>query len=73
MKLDYRCINFIRIGAENKKVVYGCYNKKHSEFCGLIQWYSPMNEYAYYINEKAAISAECLRELSDFTYQLNNQ
>ena len=73
MKTDYYHINFVRAGSENKKAVYGCYNKKNSNFFGLVQWYPPTKEYCFYIEGKNAISGECLKELSEFVIQLNKQ
>lgn len=73
MKTEYERITFMRVGFENKKDIYGCYHKKLNSFIGLVQQHPLKKKFFFYIEEKTFISAECLRELSDFTYQLNNQ
>lgn len=73
MKTEYEKLSFIRTGSLSKKDAFGCYNKRLCDFTGQILWYEPFNAYCYFSDKMIAISETCLKELTDFVTQLNNQ
>ena len=73
MKLKYNNVRFKLVNKKTKKPIYSCINNIQNCIVGLILWYAPFNSYYYFPYISTAYSVKCLKEISDFCNQLNNQ
>lgn len=67
MKLVYKFIYFELLGS-----CWYCYNRKSDDELGVIEYYGRWGQYVIAFTEGCVFNDQCLKDITDFLGQLNN-
>ena len=70
MKDNYKYIKFEKVAEKPKTSVWACKNINSGHILGLVKWYFPWRQYAYFPTNQAVYSKGCLDDISDFLVKL---